>query len=392
MNKSEFIQHSKNKPLTEVALLLNKKPKLDKEFILSQINGIQKAKNKLPEFYNTPNIIYPSKLSMEQCSSERTGIYKSQLIEGNSLIDLTGGFGVDSFYFSKNFTQITYVEKNVELVETVKNNFGLLKVKNVNILNTTAEDFINSAKEKVDVIYIDPSRRNENQRVFKLNECTPNTIELAPQLFKIADKILIKTAPLLDIKLTLKDLKCVTNVWVVSVNNDCKEVLYLLEKDKVVEPKINTINLTNSNQEFYFDYKTESNSLVEYSPPKNYLYEPNSSIMKAGAFNSICNHFSMKKLAKNTHLYTSENLIENFPGRTFKIETVINYSLKDFKKLGIKKANVSCRNFKDSVEQVQQKLKLKDGGGIYLFATTDSNNKPILIISVKIKVWDSQIK
>lgn len=383
MNESEFIETNKHKPIAELALLLSKKPDLNKEFILSQINGIQKAKNKLPEFYNTPNIIYPSKLSMEQCSSEKTGIFKSELVKGNSLIDLTGGFGIDSYYFSKNFAQVTYVEQQQDLFEIAKTNFDHLKANNINLVNATAEDFIKNTEKKANLIYIDPSRRNENQRVFKLDECTPNIIALAPELFKIADKILVKTAPLLDIKQTLKDLKNVTNVWVVSVNNDCKEVLYLLETGKTVEPKIHTINLANFNQKFDFDYQKESSANAELSLPENYLYEPNASILKAGAFNSICDEFNVKKLHPNSHLYTSTVLEEDFPGRVFKIENVVSYQPKEFKKLGIQKANVSCRNFKDSPEQVKKKLKLKDGGDKYLFATTDLNEKPILVVTAK---------
>lgn len=379
----KFIEEHKNDSLNEVALLLSKQPTLNKEFILAQINGLQKAKNKIPEFYNTPNIIYPSKLSLEQCSSELTGIYKSKLVKGESLVDLTGGFGVDSFYFAKSFERVTHIEQNTNLHKTVKHNFKALKADNISIVNSTAEEFIENNSQQFDVVYIDPSRRNENQRVFKLDECTPNIIDLAPDIFQFTNKILVKTAPLLDIKQTLKDLKCISTIWIISVNNDCKEVLYLLEKDFTSEPQINTINLTKANQEFSFNYEEEFNSTVEYSKALRYLYESNSAILKAGAFNSICNTFKVKKIAQHSHLYTSENLIKNFPGRSFKIENITTYNPKEFKKLGITKANVSCRNFKHNVDQVKQKLKLKDGGEIYLFATTDMNEKPILVISSK---------
>jgi hypothetical protein len=202
-------------------------------------------------------------------------------------------------------------------------------------------------------------------------------------LFQFSDKILVKTAPLLDIKQTLKDLKYVSKIWVISVNNDCKEVLYLLEKGFNSEPEINTINLAKTNQEFSFDYSLENESGVELSTPENYLYEANSAILKAGAFNSICDAYNVKKLAQHSHLYTSETLVKNFPGRCFKTEHVLTYNLKEFRKLKLTKANVSCRNFKNNVAQVKQKLKLKDGGETYLFATTDLNGKPIIIICVK---------
>lgn len=383
MSEQAFIEEHKHQSVAELALLLSKKPALDAAFILAQINGIQKAKNKLPEFYINPKIVYPTKLSMEQCSSERTGIYKSKLVERNSLIDLTGGFGIDSFYFAKQFKQVTYVEQKKELFDVVKNNFENLKANNIELVNSSAEDFLENTDKKVDVVYVDPSRRNENQRVFKLDECTPNIIELAPTIFKITDKILVKTAPLLDIKQSLKDLRQVTKVWVISVDNDCKEVLYLLDSRAMSEPQINTINLTKQEQNFSFNFEQEQNAKVSYSEPQNYLYEPNASILKAGAFNSIADRFDINKLATNTHLYTSESLIENFPGRTLKIEQVLPYSPREFKKLGIIKANVSCRNFKDNPEQVKKKLKIKDGGEIYLFASTNCNDKAILIVCRK---------
>jgi hypothetical protein len=382
MNQSQFIAKNKNKSLPEIALLLSKTD-FDKATILAQINGIKKAKKKLPEFYNTTNIIYPSKLSMEQCSSEKTGIYKSQLIKGDHLIDLTGGFGIDSFYFSKHFKKVTHIEQDEKLSKVAKNNFKLLKADNINTINTTAEEFIKNTKEKADIIYIDPSRRNENLRVFKLDECVPNLIELAPDIFKLSNKILVKTAPLLDIKQTLLDLKNATNIWVVSVDNDCKEVLYLLEENNNSTPRIHTINLAKKNQEYSFDYEIEKSSVVGFSVPENYLYESNSAILKAGSFNGICTKFKVKKIAINSHLYTSKEKIENFPGRTFKIKKTIAYSPKEFKKLGIKQANVSCRNFKYSVAEVKNKMKIKDGGNHYIFATTDTNSKPILIICIK---------
>lgn len=410
MTEQQFIQEHKNKKLPEIALLLSKQPDLDKYFIINQINGIQKAKNKLPEFYANPNILYPATISIEQCSSEQTAKYKSSLLRHSGLdpeshiIDLTGGFGIDSYYFSKFFKEVTYLEPNPELFDVVKQNFATLNIPNITLINSTCEDFLKTNTQKFDVAYIDPSRRNENQKVFMLADCIPNITELQHDIFKIAPKILVKTSPILDVKQSIKELKTVSEVWVVSVNNECKEVLYLLENKPTSNPKINTINLGNPLsrgedfvhlpqaddykirgvlQEFNFDFKTEENTSVNYSEPLNYLYEPNTSILKAGAFKSVCKQFNVKKIAPNTHLYTSKNAIENFPGRTFKIEHLLPYQPKAFKKLGLKKANVSCRNFKDNVEQVKKKLNLKDGGDSYVFAATNSSEKPILILCVK---------
>jgi 16S rRNA G966 N2-methylase RsmD len=380
---NDFIKNNQHKSLSEIALLLSKHPELDKNYILNQINGLQKAKLKLPTFYENENIIYPVGLSMEQCSSEQTAIFKSTLIKGKTAIDLTGGFGVDAYFFSKQFSEVSYVEQNAELFEIVKKNFQVLNAP-IQCYQTSCENFLQKNIKKFDLAYIDPSRRDETKRVFKLTECTPNVIELLPQLLKTAKQILIKTSPLLDIKQTLKDLDKVSKVWVVSVNNDCKEVLYLLEESTKKNPPIVAINLVKTFEEkFEFNYDDVIKLAVDFSQPLSYLYEPNASILKAGGFKSIAKQFNLKKLAANTHLYTSEKLIVDFPGRSFKINHTLEYNEKTFKALGIKKANITTRNFTDSIEQIKKKLKLSDGGNDYVFATRDLNDKPILIVCSK---------
>jgi 16S rRNA G966 N2-methylase RsmD len=383
MTSEEFIKENQHTPPAEIALLLSKKPELDSEFIISQVNGLQKAKNKLPEFYQNKKITYPVPLSIEQCSSETTAIYKSKLIKGKSLVDLTGGFGIDSYYFSKQFKTITYIEPNEQLFKIVNQNFKALNGTNITSVNTTSEEFLENSNQKFDLAYIDPSRRDETKRVYLLNDCTPNIIELAEDIFKVANQILVKAAPLLDITQSIKELKYVSKIFVVALNNDCKEVLYLLNQNKTVTPPINTVNLSSGNQFFEFDFEDEQAARSSYSLPQKYLYEPNAAILKAGAFNSIAQQFGINKIAPNSHLYTSEEHLKDFPGRSFKVEKVVNYNPKEFKKLEITKANIACRNFKVKPEEVKKKLKLKDGGSTYLFATTDNNNKPILVICVK---------
>ncbi|MGE0560852.1 MAG: class I SAM-dependent methyltransferase [Flavobacteriales bacterium] len=384
MDNLEFIHTHQNKPIAEIALLLSKHPELDKNYIINQINGLQKAKIKLPSFYKNESIIYPVGLSMEQCSSEQAAIYKSKLVTGESIVDLTGGFGVDTYFFSQQFDKTTYIEQNIELFEIVKQNFNNLNA-HINCINSSCEDFLNNNTEKFDLAYIDPSRRDETKRVFKLDGCTPNVIELLPQLLKTANQILIKTSPLLDIKQTLGDLNSVSKVWVISVNNDCKEVLYLIENTVIHNPEIIAVNLTKTNTEnFSFNFNDEVNDVVDYSLPLEYLYEPNASVLKAGGFKSVAVRFGLKKLATNTHLYTSGLLIANFPGRTFKIDHLLDYNSKATKQLGLTKANITTRNFHDSVEQVKKKLKLTDGGNVYLFALRDLNNKPLLVVTQKV--------
>lgn len=379
---TNFIQQNLDKPLSEIALLLSKHPELDKNFILNQINGLQKAKTKLPTFFENKQIFYPTVLSMEQCSSEQTALFKSQLVNGKTAVDLTGGFGVDAFFFSKQFLEVSYVEQNQGLFEVVQHNFEVLNTP-IQCYQTSCEDFLDKNTKTFDLAYIDPSRRDENKRVFKLAECTPNVIELLPQLLKIAQQVLIKTSPLLDIKQTLSDLKSVSKVWIVSVQNDCKEVLYLVNKTADNNPEIIAVNIAKNTSTFAFDYEKESTVFVDFSEPQTYLYEPNASILKAGGFKSIATQFGLNKLAVNTHLYTSNELITNFPGRVFKITNTLDYNEKSVKTLGLKKANIATRNFPDSIEQIKKKLKITDGGNNYLFATRNLYDKLILMVTEK---------
>lgn len=383
MTSHQFIQENKNKSTAEIALLLSKQPALEKEFIINQINGIQKAKKKLPEFYGNDQLVYPAVLSMEQCSSEQTAIFKSGLLEGDSLIDLTGGFGIDSYYFSKKVNQLTYMEPNKELFDLVSKNFSFLKATNIKLVNSFAEAFLKNSTQKFDIAYIDPSRRDETKRVFKLEDCSPNIVELTPYIFQIADQIIVKTAPFLDIKQSIDELQFVSRVIVLSVNNECKEVLYMMENRVTKNVPVSTINLTKVNQVFDFNWGDELTTNSQFSEPETYLYEPNTSILKAGAFNSVGIRYGLKKIAPNSHLYTSTDVCVNFPGRIFKIAGVFNYNPKEFRKSGIQQANVACRNFKGKPEDVKKKLKIKDGGDHYLFATTSLMNKPILINCVK---------
>lgn len=382
MTNQQFIQSYQHKPLSEIALMLSKHPELDKHFILNQINGLQKAKLKLPSFYQNKAIVYPVGLSMEQCSSEQTALFKSQLVNGKTEVDLTGGFGVDAFFFSKQFLEVSYVEQNQELFEIVQHNFEVLNAP-IQCYQTSCEDFLSKNTKTFDLAYIDPSRRDENKRVFKLAECTPNVIELLPQLLKTAQQVLIKTSPFLDIKQTLSDLKSVSKVWIVSVQNDCKEVLYLVNKTTSSNPEIIAVNIAKNTSTFAFDYEKESTVFVDFSEPQTYLYEPNASVLKAGGFKSIAAQFGLNKLAVNTHLYTSNELITNFPGRVFKITNTLDYNEKSVKTLGLKKANIATRNFPDGIEQIKKRLKITDGGNDYIFATRDSNDKPVLIICEK---------
>lgn len=382
----DFILQFREKNLAEVALSLSKQPNLDKDFILRQINGWQKAKQKLPAWALIEELHYPPLISMEQCSSEATASFKASLFSGQTLVDLTGGFGVDSYQFSKSFERVHYLEPYRPLFEVVEYNFKLLKAQNIDLYLETAEAFIQKQKDfEYSACYIDPSRRDAGKKVFLLADCQPNIVELAPKIFEFCPKIIVKTSPLLDIKQSVAELGSVSTVHVLALRNECKELLFVMERDFEGETCIHAHNLSGEAvQSFSFDFEKETSCQIEYSDPLNYIYEPNVAILKAAAFKSIAERFSLKKIAPNSHLYTSSQLIKNFPGRQFELEKQLPYQAKIFKKTGIKKANLTTRNFKASVEQIRKKLKLKAGGAHYIFATSLKDDSPKLLLCKKV--------
>ena len=353
--------------------------------IVEQIEAKKKCIKKLPTWFSTNNIYYPNKLNIEQTSSEITAQYKANLINGNNLIDLTGGLGIDSYYFSKKINKIIYCEVDENLAEIAAHNYKILGVKNIEVYADNGLDFLKKNKVKTDWIFIDPSRRDDSKnKVFLLSECLPNVPDNLENIFKYSDNILIKTSPLLDLTIGISELKFVRKIYVVSVKNEVKELLWILEKEYQGEIKIHTINIKNEkNEEVDFLHNDEKKFTSNFSLPKKYLYEPNSALLKAGAFNIISCKFNVSKLHKHSHLYTSDSAID-FPGRSFTIESIIPYTKKAPKKvLKTRNANITTRNFPESVAQIRKKLNLKDGGDIYLFFTTELNNEKIIIICKK---------
>jgi len=353
--------------------------------IVEQIESKSKSKSKLPKWFGAENIYYPKKLNIEQTSSEITANYKAKLLTGNTIIDLTGGFGVDCFAFSTVFKEVTHCEVSNELSIIAKHNF---KVLNANKISTIAIDglvYLKTQKE-FDWIYIDPSRRNDVKgKVFLLNDCLPNIPENLELFFKHSKNILIKASPLLDISSAVNELKFVKEVHVISVQNEVKELLFILDKLYNGSITIKTINLTKHTEE-YFEAIFKNTLKATYSEPQTYLYEPNNAILKAGLFNEVSVKLTVPKLNINSHLYTS-NILRPFPGRSFKILQQTSYNLKALKKmLPSKKANITTRNFPETVAQIRKKTKLKDGGNTYLFFTTDCNKNKIVLICEKCKM------
>ncbi|MGB5499551.1 MAG: class I SAM-dependent methyltransferase [Maribacter sp.] len=353
--------------------------------LVEQIEAKNKCKNKLPSWYKTPKIYYPNKLNIEQCSSELTAEYKARIVGGKSLADLTGGFGVDSFYFSKKMEQVFHCEINENLSEIVAHNFDVLGVMNTKVIALDGLDFLRNSKGTYDWIYLDPSRRSESKRkVFLLSDCTPDIIEHLELLFKKSRNILLKTAPLLDISSGLKQLKNVKEIHVVAINNEVKELLWVMQVGFKDEVKVKTINLKKASKETYgFIWSEEKRTSLTITKPQNFLYEPNAAILKTGAFKLIAQDFKVGKLHLHSHLYTSEALVD-FPGRSFKIENVIDYNKKELKKFSGIKANITVRNFPESVENIRKRFKIKDGGDDYLFFTTINKNQFKVIQCTKI--------
>ncbi|QXP73768.1 class I SAM-dependent methyltransferase [Tenacibaculum sp. AHE15PA] len=380
----EFININLNSDITKLILKGSPFENISIQELSNQIIGKQKSKNKLPHWFATKNIYYPVKISIEQTSSEVSAKYKASLVSGKNLIDITGGFGVDAFYFSKIFDKVTHAEINEELSEIVTYNYNQLSIKNVQTVADNGLDFLKKTTEKFDCIYIDPSRRSDIKgKVFLLKDCLPNVPENIDFLFTKSDTILIKNSPMLDITATLNELKFVKEIHVVAVNNEVKELLFLLKKKLKAEVEIKTTNILKDSIQS-FNFKPGVKNEKAYSLPTNYLYEPNAAILKSGGFNEVTNQYDVKKLHQHSHLYTSEELILNFPGRTFKIEEVYPYNKKKLKKqLTISKANITTRNFPKTVAQIRVETKLKDGGDSYLFFTTNSSNELIVVNCTK---------
>ncbi|AUC81563.1 SAM-dependent methyltransferase [Lacinutrix sp. Bg11-31] len=353
--------------------------------LVNQIEAKKKCQKKLPTWFSTKNIYYPNKLNIEQTSSETTAQYKSNLVCGDALIDLTGGFGVDCYYFSKQVKNVFHCEINENLSKIVQHNYKQLNVDNITCIAKSGITALEEEKKHYNWIYIDPSRRNDIKgKVFLLKDCLPSVPEHIELLFKYSKNIMIKTSPLLDISSGISELSNVKAIHCIAVNNEVKELLWVLERDYNNEIEIKTANITKENkQEFNFYLNEEFSANVELSQPLAYLYEPNAAILKAGAFEVLADKLNLKKLHKHSHLYTSEKLI-NFPGRSFKINNVLEYNKKKFKReFKNVKANVTTRNFPETVQQIRKKLNLKDGGDDYLFFTKNIENKTIIIITTK---------
>ena len=354
--------------------------------LAEQIIAKLKCKDKLPTWFGLESGLFPVKISIEQTSSEETAKYKASLISGKNIVDLTGGFGVDDFYFSRNFESIIHCELNPELSEITEHNFKELGVGNCTFFAGDGMVLLQNSEEKFDWIYLDPSRRSDVKgKVFLLKDCLPNVPDNLELLFLKSNNVMMKTSPLVDISQGISELKGVKEIHVVAVKNEVKELLWILEKESSGDILIKTVNLIGEDkQEFEFALSSEGNQDLKYSLPLHYLYEPNSAILKSGAFNQVSVQLELFKLNKHSHLYTSQDLIP-FPGRSFEIKEVVPFQKKVLKKrFGGSKANITIRNFPKKVDELRKDLNIKDGGDVYLFFTTNRTGEKVCLVCGKV--------
>ncbi len=385
----EFIKEHMEDDLNHLLLQANRYPGIDVPFVVQQIACRKQIQDKLPSWYANDLLIFPAKIATEQCSSELTGIYKQRLVKSSDHIcDLTGGLGIDSYFFSQKAKKVTYIEQYEPFYHVARENFVSLNAINVDLLNGDATVLF-AQVDDVDVFYIDPARRgNGNKRLYALQDCEPDLTELLPSLIKKSNKIIAKLSPMADISQTLRLLSNTTEIHILSVKNECKELIFVMENKKPVEePQIYCCNIISSSIEECFSFRlTEERTMEIYHSDSigTYLYEPNASVLKGGAFKSV-SRLGVSKLHVNSHLYTSDHLIENFPGRTFMIEDVLPFNNKLCKTLHhtIPQANITTRNFPLKVHALRDRLNISEGGDIYLFATTIKNNERVLIKCIK---------
>ena len=379
-----FIEENRKADVRSLALQAKKYPEVDMTMAVVQIAGRQIAEAKIPSWYRVEGLLYPKHLSMEQCSSEATALYKTGLVEGETFADLTGGFGIDCSFLSRKFKQADYVERQAELCELAGHNFPLLGL-NIVVHNEDGVDYL-KRMQPVDCLYLDPARRDgHGGKTVAISDCEPDVSALEELLVEKAKTVMVKLSPMLDLSLALKSLKHVQEVHIVSVNNECKELLLLLRKSAVSsEIQIHCEQIVNSceHQHYAFTLSEEHTSECPLAEAVGaYLYEPNASILKAGAYRSLTQAYPVEKLHASSHLYTSAHFIEDFPGRRFKVEAVSGFGKKELKEFmqGMEKANLTIRNFPSSVAELRKRLKLKEGGEDYLFATTLADESKVLI-------------
>lgn len=357
------------------SLLLKKSPfaEVSMHEIAQQIKGKKVAQKKFPLLLRD-GIIFPPNLNLEQASSQSTAEFKAKNLKGKNFLDLTSGFGIDAYFLSQNFDEVTLVEQNTELLETVKHNWNILGRK-ANLINENLEDFLQKNSQKFDLIYLDPARRDaQKNKKFLLEDLSPNLLEIQEKLGEISDEIIVKLSPLIDISYLLSVLKHVSKIEIIAVKNEVKELLvFISRKNSHTDTEIKCVNLESTDPDFIFNFNDEKNATAEYYDSQKFLYLPNNAVLKSGAFNTVAKKFKLLKLHANTHFYTSDELVKEFPGRVLEVVVIEPKQI-----LKGEKFNIISKNYPLSPDEIKKKYKISDGGKTYLIFTQSQNGKIIL--------------
>lgn len=419
MDNKEFVRKHLNDDVNKLAL--SKFPEeIDKQFVIRQIQARQVLSKKLPSWAESDELVFPKKLSLEQCSSELTAKYKALLLSTNQhestrmisadscelvdektiLVDLTGGMGVDTSFLSDNFDKTYYVEMQEELCDIARHNFKILN-KNIEVVNDNAEHFLTTCGE-VDCIYLDPARRDEyGRKMVSLHDCSPDVAELQDVLFEKAKTVMVKLSPMLDIDIVKKELKNIKEIHIIAVKNECKEILVLLSQQSSSIAHGSQLIATDLRENWNFSFNEDEEQNAEWTLADKvgrYLYEPGVAFMKAGCFKLLSQKYNLGKLHRNSHLYTSDELMSDFPGRIFEVINVVPFDKKAKKNLwettslssqliahgSQPKASIAVRNFPLSAEELKKNLGLQDGGEFYIFGTTMKGEKKIVVLTKKL--------
>lgn len=368
----QYIKEHLHDDLGQFLLKKSPFPEVSIQDLAQQIKGQQIAQKKFPFLYQK-GIVFPPHLNIEQASSQETAQAKTQYLSGKSFLDLTCGFGIDAYFLSQNFEEITLVEQNSQLSEIVKHNWQVLGRK-AHFINDNLENFLENNQQKFDLIYLDPARRDQqNNKKFLLEDLSPNILEIQNELLEISDNVMIKLSPLIDLTYLQNSLRNLQKIEIIALKNEVKEVVIYLNKKYQGQTEIIARNIATQEPDFSFFSYQERETMPIFSDVLAYLYIPNNAVLKSGAFNLIAQRFNLKKLHPNTHIYTADEHLENFCGRVFEVEEISAKSLKKGEKY-----NIISKNYPLSPEQIKSKYKLKDGGKNYLFFTQSAKGKVIL--------------
>ena len=387
-----FIQAHLSDDPDRLLLSASRYPEIDMPFVVAQITARRQIKEKLPTWYQQEQLLFPAKIAAEQCSSEQTALYKQQLVtEEDTLCDLTGGLGIDSYYFSRRVKQVYYIERFPSYCEVARANMATLGARNVVVLEGDSTQWLDQLPA-IDVFYVDPARRGEgNKRMFALSDCEPDLTQLLPRLLAKAPRVIAKLSPMADLRQTLALLPTTQAIHILSVKNECKELLFVIGREpRESAVPIHCVHLTKqaaSDECFVCSLEAEQQAASHLATTlRRYLYEPNASVLKAGAFKQVACQFPVEKLQVSSHLYTSDHYLDRFPGRRFEVDEVIPFHSKSCKQLAGQslQANVTTRNFPLTVEALRKKCRIREGGDIYLFATTGPKEEKLLIRTHKV--------